>query len=232
MRSRLTPRSASDTRWRKQHRPRGGRIRFSRSTGTTASRRRCDTSRAACAGRRRRSPMARPDESYRKFYTPRTHRRDWDKRSCCRFDLKESRSRSTSGKSRSWRKPRSKMRIAGAIDIGGTTTKIGVVAEDGTVLRRRAVATSAAGDPLPLVEAIASSLRLILEARESQRNPVAGVGVSVAGFLNHERSAMVHNANLPALRGFPLRRNLEERLSLECHLEVDSNAAVVAEYRH
>jgi glucokinase len=124
------------------------------------------------------------------------------------------------------------MRIAGAIDIGGTTTKIGVVAEDGTILRRRTVSTSADGDPLPLVESIAASLRLILEARESQRNPVSGMGVAVAGFLNHERSAMVHNANLPALRGFPLRRDLEKRLSLECHLEVDSNAAVVAEYRH
>ncbi|HMG12036.1 MAG TPA: ROK family protein, partial [Gemmatimonadaceae bacterium] len=46
------------------------------------------------------------------------------------------------------------------------------------------------------------------------------------------RSAMVHNANLPALREFPLRRTLEERLSLDCRLEVDSNAAVLAEYRY
>jgi len=61
---------------------------------------------------------------------------------------------------------------------------------------------------------------------------VSGVGVSVAGFLDREPSAMIHNANLPALRGFPLRRVLEERLSLDCRLEVDSNAAVVAEYRH
>src|SRR5437868_4267502 len=124
------------------------------------------------------------------------------------------------------------MRIAVAIDIGGTNTKIGVVADDGTVIRRRAVSTSAHGDPLPLVDAIASSLRLILDARESQSNSVSGVGVSVAGFLDHDHSAMVHNANLPALRGFPLRRALEERLSLDFHLEVDSNAAVVAEYRH
>jgi glucokinase len=43
---------------------------------------------------------------------------------------------------------------------------------------------------------------------------------------------MIDNANLTALRGFPLRRALEERLALDCRLEVDSNAAVVAEYRH
>ena len=124
------------------------------------------------------------------------------------------------------------MRLAGAIDIGGSGTKIGVVAEDGTIVRRRTISTSADGQPMPLVDAIASSLRLILDARATQRNPVSGIGVSVAGFLDDEHSAMVHNANLPALRGFPLRRALEERLSLDCHLEVDWNAAVVAEYRH
>jgi glucokinase len=43
---------------------------------------------------------------------------------------------------------------------------------------------------------------------------------------------MIHNANLPALREFELRDALEERLSLDCRLEVDSNAAVLAEHRH
>jgi glucokinase len=124
------------------------------------------------------------------------------------------------------------MRLAGAIDIGGTGTKLGVVAEDGTILRRRTISTRAHTDPTALVDAIASSLRLILDARESNRSPVSGVGVSVAGFLDRDHSTMVHNANLPALHGFPMRRALEDRLSLECRLEVDSNAAVVAEFRH
>ncbi|HMF87701.1 MAG TPA: ROK family protein [Gemmatimonadaceae bacterium] len=124
------------------------------------------------------------------------------------------------------------MRLAGAIDIGGTGTKLGIVAEDGTILRRRTISTRAHADPAALMDAIAFSLRILLDARESQRNPVAGIGVSVAGFLDREHSAIVHNANLPAFHGFPLRRALEERLSLECRLEVDSNAAVVAEYRH
>ena len=124
------------------------------------------------------------------------------------------------------------MRLAGAIDIGGTGTKIGVVAENGTIVRRRTISTSIDGQPLPLVDAIASSLQVILDARESQRAPVSGIGVSVAGFLDREHSAMIHNANLPALRGFPLRAALEKRFSLDCRLEVDSNAAVVAEHRH
>ena len=124
------------------------------------------------------------------------------------------------------------MRLAGAIDIGGTATKLGIVAEDGCIVRRKTVPTSLHGEPAVVVDAIASSLGPMLDAAGAAGTSVSGIGVSVAGFLNRERSAMIHNANLPALREFPLRRALEDRLSLDCRLEVDSNAAVVAEYRH
>lgn len=122
------------------------------------------------------------------------------------------------------------MRLAAAIDIGGTRTKIGVVAEDGSIVTRATIPTSG-GDPLPLVDGIVSTLGPMLDAQRAARM-VLGVGVSVAGFLDHDRAAMVGNANLPALCGFPLRRALEQRLGLDCRLEVDSNAAVVAEYRY
>jgi glucokinase len=124
------------------------------------------------------------------------------------------------------------MRLAGAVDIGGTGTKLGIVAEDGDIVMRATIPTSAAGEPVALVDGIVSTLRPMLEALTAAGNPVSGVGVAVAGFLDHEHSAMVGNANLPALCGFPLRRALEERLALACRLEVDSNAAVVAEFRH
>jgi glucokinase len=119
------------------------------------------------------------------------------------------------------------MRLAGAVDIGGTRTKIGIVSEDGSVVRNDAIGTSAAGDPEPLVASIAATLGPMLASAGS----VVGVGVSVAGFLDPDRGVMIENANLPKLCGFPLRRALTDRLGLECRLEVDSNAAVLAEHR-
>ena len=124
------------------------------------------------------------------------------------------------------------MRLAGAIDIGGSATKLGIVAEDGSIVRRNSVPTSLHGEPMVVVDAIVTSLQPMLDAEGTEDKTVSGIGVSVAGFLDREHSAMVHNANLPALHNFPLRRSLEERLGLDCRLEVDSNAAVVAEYRH
>src|ERR1700694_714838 len=124
------------------------------------------------------------------------------------------------------------MPLAGAIDIGGTAIKIGIVDEDGTIIKRVRVPTSRDGEPVALVNAIVATLQPMLDAAKAEKNPASGIGVSVAGFLDPQRLGMIHNANLVALREFPLRRTLEKRFSLECPLEVDSNAAVVAEYRH
>src|SRR6266516_867550 len=124
------------------------------------------------------------------------------------------------------------MRVAGAIDIGGTSTKIGIVSDDGSIVTRDTVPTSLHGEPLAIVDAIGSALLPMLDGANAQGQVTAGIGVSVAGFLTADRSAMIHNANLPALREFPLRRALENKFSIECRLEVDSNAAVIAAYQH
>ena len=123
------------------------------------------------------------------------------------------------------------MRLAGAVDIGGTNTKIGVVGENGRILRRATLPTKTGATPVNLVDAIAGELRPMLDAVADERNQVAAIGIAVAGFLDREHTMMIANANLPALRDFPLRRAFEERFELNCHLEVDSNASTVAEYR-
>ncbi|HXF96526.1 MAG TPA: ROK family protein, partial [Gemmatimonadales bacterium] len=111
------------------------------------------------------------------------------------------------------------MRVAGAVDIGGTRTKIGIVAARGRIVRRTAIPTPGR-DPRALVDAIGTALRpLLAQTASGDLAPV--IGVSVAGFLDPARSAMIANANLPALCGFPLRRALEDRLGRECRLEVD-----------
>ena len=124
------------------------------------------------------------------------------------------------------------MRLAGAVDIGGTSTKVAIVGDDGTVISRGRVGTGRGGDPLPLIDGIASVLGPMLDRVTREGKTPLGIGVSVAGFLDPDRSTMVENANLPALCGFPLRRAFEQRFPFDCRLEVDSNAAATAEYRY
>ncbi|HJP58351.1 MAG TPA: ROK family protein [Gemmatimonadaceae bacterium] len=123
------------------------------------------------------------------------------------------------------------MRLAGAVDIGATNTKIGIVGEDGRVFRRTTIPTRSGTEPDHLVDAIAAELRPMLDAVTDERNQVVTIGIAIAGFLDREHTMMTANANLRELCEFPLRHAFEERFELDCHLEVDSNATTMAEYR-
>jgi glucokinase len=124
------------------------------------------------------------------------------------------------------------MRVAGAIDIGGTRTKLGIIAEDGRVLERSAIATSKQGEPEPLIAAIAAAMAPLLRSAASRWSLEPTIGVSIAGFLDAAHSTMYGNANLPALCDFQVQRALEDRLDRSCMLEVDSNASALAEFRY
>jgi glucokinase len=117
------------------------------------------------------------------------------------------------------------------VDIGGTSTKAGILEMDGHL---KFVDSIPSG---PHIQAYFEALlRLIRQARErthvSHRQPVAEMGISVAGFLDDARTRMVYNPNLNWLENFPLRDRICEAFpELRVELEVDSNASAMAEYR-
>ncbi len=126
------------------------------------------------------------------------------------------------------------MRLAGAVDIGGTGTKLAIVGEDGRIVTRETIPTGDGGEPASLIERIGATLGSMLDAARAEGTGtlVSSIGVAVAGFLDTDRSAMFGNANLPELSDYPLRLALVARLRRDCRLEVDSNAALIAEHRH
>ena len=114
------------------------------------------------------------------------------------------------------------------VDIGGTSTKLGVFQLPD---RLRPLETIPSRGPAEdfgksLSDAVLRIQQLVYHEQQS----VAGVGVAVAGFLNDERDRMIYNSNLAWLEGYPLGNVLKTECSLPVELEVDSNAAALAEY--
>lgn len=108
------------------------------------------------------------------------------------------------------------------IDIGGTSTKLGLVTEDGAVTNTCSIVSR------PPVDKFFEDL----VAAAKGVGACSRLGVSVAGFLDSGRSTLLYNPNLAWLESFPLRRRLEQQLSqTRVLMEVDSNAAAMAEYR-
>jgi glucokinase len=114
-----------------------------------------------------------------------------------------------------------------AVDIGATKMAVGVVDETGGVLRRWQAPTGA--DRPDAEEIFATLARLVVVALESDSGrEVRAVGVGAAGPMSGVNE-FVSPLNVPAWRGFPLRRRLAELTGLEVVVDGDAKALAVGE---
>ncbi len=112
------------------------------------------------------------------------------------------------------------------VDIGGTSTKAGLLDQEGRLTSLSSIDTQPDGDRF------ASSLcGLIKRTLMAARVAPSGIGIAVAGFLDPDRTSLAYNPNLPWLEHFPLKQRLAENFAIPIELEIDSNAACIAEYR-
>jgi glucokinase len=112
------------------------------------------------------------------------------------------------------------------IDVGGTSTKIGLV-RDGSVIERGRVQTTGHADEQAFADAIVAEARKLLEGNEKPE--AAGIGAPNGNQLT---GAIEMAANLPWKNEVPLARMLEERLNVPCTLGNDANAAALGEWRY
>lgn len=113
------------------------------------------------------------------------------------------------------------------VDIGGTSTKAGIVDASGELAFVDSIPS--APDPESYVNRLCDLIGRTIAAAHAERD-LAGIGVAVAGFLDPERDHLLYNSNLAWLENFSLRSRLAAQFDLPIELEVDSNAASMAEW--
>lgn len=117
------------------------------------------------------------------------------------------------------------------VDIGGSSTKAGVLGRNGEIRHVSSIPTK------PEADSFFDNLMMLIAqtkaaAERGSETVPRQLGVAVAGFLDEERNCLVYNPNLAWLEGYPLRRRLQDQLpGFTIELEVDSNAATMAEYQ-
>lgn len=109
------------------------------------------------------------------------------------------------------------------VDVGGTKIAAGLVDEDGRILKRARRESPAASADL-IEDTIADLVREL-----AGDDPVAGVGVGAAGFIDAARSTVLFAPNV-AWRNEPLKSELERRVRLPVVVENDANAAAWGEF--
>ncbi|HKD93525.1 MAG TPA: ROK family protein [Gaiellaceae bacterium] len=109
------------------------------------------------------------------------------------------------------------------VDLGGTKILAGVVARDGTVVRRHERSTPQDSQEHVLAELEAAIAELLDES-------VAALGVGAPSPIDQEHGVVVRCVNLP-LENAPLRERMHERFGIPVGLDNDANAAAIGEWR-
>ncbi|MBV8811210.1 MAG: ROK family protein [Acidobacteriaceae bacterium] len=114
------------------------------------------------------------------------------------------------------------------VDIGGTSTKAGVLDAAGELHLIESIRTRP--DTESYIRNLSELVANVRTRATDQGFEISGIGVAMAGFLNAERDRLLYNSNLSWLEGFPLRQRLAQGFDLPIEMEIDSNAACMAEY--
>ena len=96
------------------------------------------------------------------------------------------------------------------VDIGGSSTKAGVLGPNGEIRHVSSIPTKPDADAF--IDELATLIAETKASAERESRPVpAQLGVAVAGFLDEERNYLVYNSNFSWLEGYPLSKQLKER---------------------
>src|SRR5690348_15986109 len=109
------------------------------------------------------------------------------------------------------------------VDLGGTKILTGVVARDGSVVRRHERPTPQDSQEQVIDELEAAVAELLDES-------VVAVGFGVPSPIDQTRGVVVRCVNVP-LEDAPLRDRMHERFGLPVGLDNDANAAAIGEWR-
>ncbi|MBW3547262.1 MAG: ROK family protein [Actinobacteria bacterium] len=109
-----------------------------------------------------------------------------------------------------------------AVDIGGTKLAAGLVTAAGVVRHRAQAPTPSSGD----ADALFSALTAVIDEVRTGDEVVCGVG---AGGPMAPGGEEVSPLNIPAWRGFPLRRRLGEATGLPTFVDNDAKALALGE---
>ncbi len=117
-----------------------------------------------------------------------------------------------------------------SIDIGGTKILMLLLSKEGKVLFKEKCAT-----PVPkLPEAIIDAIKGLLErgneiAGFDAGNKPAGIGLCIAGFIEHHKGIVHQSPNLDWQKPVAICRMLEDVIGCPVIIENDANAAVLGE---
>ncbi len=121
---------------------------------------------------------------------------------------------------------KTKTKYAVGVDLGGTNIKLGLVSENGKIIRKHSVATDASKGPQKVIENIKKGIHDILLASGVE---IEGIGIGCPGTVNPLKGTVENPPNLPGWGKVNIGRAVSVEFEKVVYIENDANAAAIGE---
>ncbi|MGH2524595.1 MAG: ROK family protein, partial [Anaerolineales bacterium] len=119
------------------------------------------------------------------------------------------------------------------VDLGGTSMRAGLVANDGALLALEKRKTKPELGAAGVIERLAETIERAVEAAEVTQKDVGGIGVGVPGPVDTENGVVRVTVNLGRdWSNLPLADRLKERLGLATYVDNDVRVGALGEFTH
>lgn len=115
------------------------------------------------------------------------------------------------------------------VDLGGTTTKLAFLTEEGFILKKWEIPTDISNNGERIVPNITQSLHEKLAEMNQTKNNVLGIGIGAPGPIDHENGIVFEAVNLGWKESYALQENLAKAADLPVILDNDANCAALGE---
>jgi glucokinase len=114
------------------------------------------------------------------------------------------------------------------VDLGGTNLRIAAVDEQGTLLEKVTLGTQVSRGRDYVITEMCDAIRSV-STKYSKAGAMIGVGIGIPGIIDKRTGMLRESPNLPGWHEYPVRDEIERRLSANVVLENDANAAAFGE---
>ncbi len=115
------------------------------------------------------------------------------------------------------------------IDLGGTNIAVGVVNEEGKIIKQGSVPTNAKRHYSEIVKDMADLALKVVNEAGLKIEDIKAVGIGSPGSIDNENGVVVYSNNIK-MNNTPLAEEFRKYIDLPVNLENDANAAAYGEY--
>lgn len=116
------------------------------------------------------------------------------------------------------------------IDLGGTETKIGLLNNDGDILKKKIISTNVENGFKNVITKIGYAVLKLLNDEGLSKEEILGIGIGSPGSVDRHSGMVLFSPNFPDWQYAPLTEHLEKTTNIKSFVENDANAFALGEW--